>query len=74
MLHARAINSLIYGLFILQDSTLQDLISVLCGQTNAHLLYVHFPCTDFLHNQTVNVESTESSSFMPLWLSLYQFS
>jgi len=55
-------------LFILQGSSLQDLISVLCGQTNAHLQYMHFPCTDFLHTQTVNVES---SSFMALWLSLY---
>ena len=71
MLHACAINRLIYRLFILQGSSLQDLISVLCSQTNAHLQYVHFPYTDFLHNQTVNVESTESSSFMTLWLSLY---
>lgn len=74
MLHACAINSLIYRLFILQDSSLQDLISVLCGQTNARLQYVHFSCTDFLHNQTVNVESIDSSSVMPLWLSLYWFS
>jgi hypothetical protein len=61
MLHACAINSLIYRLFILQDSFLPDLISVLYGQTNAHLQYVHFPYNDFLHNETVNVESTVST-------------